>query len=492
MACGVFGFLILTALGVKLIVMREVPDGSLTAQTPSTENKPNDQVELDPELVALPKASLPADSGLSSDSLPTAPPISELTEDKVPVGVDDSKYEVLPPVAAAMKERKLPGILRVGDEKGSFRELHTAIESMVPGDIIEIRTNRILTVEPCLIGKQNPQEIEALDLPPLTIRAAAGYFPLIRVAQVGPLFRVNHRTIILQNLHFAAREKVVTWFEGEGNLLLAEGCSVTGGVLLGVTGTKDSRPSNIWIDRCMIRNAAIGVGWGGALRDLAIFRSAMMGSGQTFFGPGEHRISIQRSTFLMSYIADVGQGPNDPLPSIRLLMDHCIFQQFACCPRITGVGVKPEYFPQTADQVPATFRRLHPVFNVTNSVLSFHAPDGINEGFATIGSTGPGLPNNGNWGVRSSHFPMIEQQLLKLGLTPRANAAQDGCWNGLGGKDPAFPATFDLDRADLVFTTDKPAIQELLNRREVGCIPEWLTPVPTQAMELYEARPLPP
>ncbi len=467
-------FLIVTALGVRLLIIRHNgPNDSSVAPSGAVASKFAD----------APKAALP-EVVMKNDAVSKkAPALSELTDQELPVAIDESHYAVLPPAAAMKKDRKLPGILHVGDEAGMFEDLHTAIQAMVPGDVTEIRTNRILTVEPCLLGKELASEIEPVDLPPLMIRAAEGYFPLLRVAQPGPVIRVHHRSIWLKNLHFAARDVPMVWIEGEGLTVLAQNCSVTGGSFVSATGNGKGRLTTVLVDQCFFRNASIV---GGGVANVGIYRSAVIASRTSIgFGPGDHTIDMQRSTFLTTYILGVSQVENELPPQIRYQMDKCIFQQFACCPTLIQLMVTDANFPANPESIPETFNRFVPGFSVTDSILSFHAPDGLSEGWGTIGS-GPKVV-----ALRSSVFPMIERQMLSLGFSPRASAARDGCWNGLGGKDPAFPATFDLDRPDLIFTTDVPAVQQQLDTRSVGCVPEWLPPIPVQAMDIYAVRPLP-
>ncbi len=468
-------FLIVTALGVRLLIIRHNgPNDSSVAPSGSVASKFAD----------APKAALP-EVVMKNDAVSKeAPALSELTDQKLPVAIDESHYEVLPPSAAMKKDRKLPGILHVGDEAGMFEDLHPAIQAMVPGDVTEIRTNRILTVEPCLLGKELASEIEPVDLPPLMIRAAEGYFPLLRVAQPGPVIRVHHRSIWLKNLHFAARDIPIHWIQGEGLSVLAQNCSFTGGNFVNALGTSKGRLTTVLVDQCFFRNASI-VPDGGGVGNVGIYRSAIIACRTSTFGPGDHTIDMQRSTFLTTSILAVSQVENEVPPRILYQMDKCIFQQFACCPNLIQLRVNDANFPANPENTPATFNRFVPGFSVTDSVLSFHAPDGLNEGWGLI-EAGPKV-----LALRSSIFPMIERQMLSLGLSPRASAARDGCWNGLGGKDPAFPATFDLDRPDLIFTTDVPAVQQQLDARSVGCVPEWLPPIPVQAMDIYAVRPLP-
>jgi hypothetical protein len=476
LACGVFIVLIATGMGVRLLILRRGADAKM------------EPAAVQSKFADAPKTQLP-DAVLNNNAAQSvAPELSELTTQKLPSPVDASQYEVLPPPAAKRKNRKIPGLLYVGDEEGMFEELHTALEAMVPGDMVEIRTNRILTVEPCLIGKEIASEIEPVDLPPIMIRAAEGYSPLLRVAQQGPVIRVHHRSIWLKNLHFAARDTNTSWFQGEGLTVMAQSCSVTGGALVSAMGNSTGRRTNIYFDLCLVRNSTMVWSSTGAVGDVGIYRTAMAGCGAVNFGPGQHVLDIQRSTFLTTYILGVTPIENDVSPKIQYSMDRSIFQQFACCPNLIQLGVLSSDFPTTVDRVPATFERFVPNFSVTNSILSFHAPDGGPESHEGWGHLDFGSKT---WSLRSSVFPMIDRQLLKLGLSPRATAAQEGCWNGLGGKDPAFPATFDLDRPDFIFNTDDAAVQQQLDARNVGCIPEWLPPVPIQAMELYSARPEP-
>ncbi len=466
-ACGVFAFLIVTGLGVRLLIVRHSDSGSGEAGVPLA------------KFADAPKATLP-ETTLKNDAPKDVPALAEITDQKLPDPVNESGYQVLPPLAAGKKDRNIPGLLYVGDEEGMFEQVHEALQAMVPGDIVEIRTNRILTVEPCVIGNALAAEIEPLDLPPLMIRAAEGYFPVLRVAQAGSVIKVHHRSIWLKNLHFAARDIPINWIEGEGITVLAQSCSFTGGNFVSALGALDGRVSDVFVDRCFFRGTTFATG---LLRNVGIYRSGFAGAGRVSFGPGEHLIDIRRSTFLHTYILDVGQAENAPPPKVVYHMDKCIFQQFACCPNLLALNVPASIFPSNTENIVAVFNQYFPDFRVTNSILSFHAPDGFNEGWGTIGCVSSIIA------FRSSVFPVINSQLHGLGLSTRASASRDGCWNGLGGKDPAFPATWDLDRPEFIFTSEDASVQKQLDSRDVGCIPEWLSPVPPQTLDLYPVRP---
>ncbi len=469
LACGVFAFLIVTGLGVRLLIVRHGDSGSGEVGVPLE------------KFADAPKATLP-ETTLKNDAPRNVPALSEITDQKLPGPVNESGYQVLPPLAAAKKDRSIPGLLYVGDEQGMFEQVHEALQAMVPGDIVEIRTNRILTVEPCVIGKAVAAEIEPLDLPPLMIRAAEGYFPVLRVAQAGAVIKVHHRSIWLKNLHFAARDIPMNWIEGEGITVLAQSCSFTGGNFVSALGALDGRVSDVFVDRCFVRGCFIAAG---LLRNVGIYRSGFTGhSNVVGFGPGEHLIDIRNSTFLQTNILSVGAAENAAPPRVVYHMDKCIFQQFACCPHLLNLGVPAGSFPADAENIVAVFNQYFPDFRVTNSLLSFHVPDGFGgEGWGQIQGGASVLA------FRSSVFPVINSQLHGLGFSPRASASRDGIWNGQGGKDPAFPAAGDLDRPDFIFTSEDAAVQKQLDSRNVGCIPEWLPPVPLQTLDVYPFRP---
>ena len=118
-ACVVFVVLIAGILGVRKIIIRKAG-----------------------ETVALVKRVLGTGGPEAATSLEDQVGDKEqASEEQASLEPDEPGLEVLPPAAAKLPGRKLPRLLFVGRHPQMFQSLAEAVKVVIPGDIIEIRTN---------------------------------------------------------------------------------------------------------------------------------------------------------------------------------------------------------------------------------------------------------------------------------------------------------------------------------------------------------------
>ena len=84
--------------------------------------------------------------------------------------------------------------------------------------------------------------------------------------------------------------------------------------------------------------------------------------------------------------------------------------------------------------------------------------------------------------LKAAGFPSIAEQLHTLELAPRVKTLQERGFDSYnnGGdivRDGVFAGKIPFHPDDLKFRSSNPVVQRRLDRREVGCVPEWL-PVP--------------
>lgn len=166
-ACAVFAILIAGAVTVRMVIVRRVaPPADTSSEHPTQPPVASNQASKQSGVV-------PAATG-SSD------------------GTEPAVLEVLPPLAAKQPGRKLPKMLLVGEQPNMFPDLNTALEAAIAGDVIEIRTNR-----PILLRSTLLQQTDRAGRDSLTIRAAAGFEPVIRttldamITSVGVNLRID-------------------------------------------------------------------------------------------------------------------------------------------------------------------------------------------------------------------------------------------------------------------------------------------------------------
>ncbi|MCA9000071.1 MAG: hypothetical protein KDA80_23945, partial [Planctomycetaceae bacterium] len=299
-AAGAFGFLIVVGLGVQIVFKQVIraPERSEMLEIDAGES-----IETQPR----------------DDLRPS--PLTDVVDVEFPEIPDDADYEILPPPAAKTKSREIPGMMIVGDEPGMFAELHDAMESVIPGDVIEIRTNRILYLQPCHLGpKYDKETAEGPFTPfeiPVTIRAGQGFTPLIRntTTRWNRVVDLVGSTLILDGLQFQASHILgkhpshVHWFAGEGNRMLVQNCLFQlGSVFVTVQNVaRDEFPdendprrsSTICLDRCFLVAAHACTSFA-SMTDVAIARTgAICTSGKVLqFGRPNNRVVIVHSTFL--------------------------------------------------------------------------------------------------------------------------------------------------------------------------------------------------
>jgi hypothetical protein len=131
---------------------------------------------------------------------PTDPPAAA---DATP-GSNETGLEVLPPAAARKPGRTLPKLLLVGEGAGMFRSFEDAIRYAIPGDVVEIRSNR-----PLLAAGAEIRAMELARERPLTIRAGKGWQPVLRVGMSErPLLTAVNVNLRIESVHFAAGLKL--------------------------------------------------------------------------------------------------------------------------------------------------------------------------------------------------------------------------------------------------------------------------------------------
>jgi hypothetical protein len=128
MACVVFAVLIAGAVGVRQVII-------LVRNGQTSEPVVSQAADEKPTVAA--STAEPAKDDETSDTG------ADLTQESA-----EPELEVLPPPAAKKPGRKLPRMLLVGDGPTMFPQLEQAMKVAIGGDIIEIRTNKPLFLEP--------------------------------------------------------------------------------------------------------------------------------------------------------------------------------------------------------------------------------------------------------------------------------------------------------------------------------------------------------
>ncbi|MEQ9406908.1 MAG: hypothetical protein RIK87_04245, partial [Fuerstiella sp.] len=360
-----------------------------------------------------------------------------------------------------------PGILYVGDNLNMFGELHDALNAMIPGDIIEIRCNRILAVEPVTLDKPKQKPTFAVDLPPIMIRAADGFFPVIRAATKGAVIRVSNRVIWLKNLHFTGD---VYWFRGSDLTVVAQLCSITGGWL----ASGDSH--RIYVDRSVLRRGLLN-NW--LMAEVGIYRSFIVGIGQNIasipYGP--YSVEVRQTTFVRSgIVAVIATSPENATPATigpRYSLRDSAFNALVCCPQILGISLNDTNPTVQKDKARILLRQALSELDVQNNVLAFWGANESSEGWASIHA------NNQHHGLRAVDFPVIKAQLQPTLVSSRVREYAESRKAGLISA---------MTRNDAILTSDNAEVNAALQQRTVGCIPELLPLIPPEASEQYQLQ----
>lgn len=455
-ACIVFTVLIVTGLGIRLLILRGTTG-------------PN------PEFEAAARVTVP-------ETLPPEPAeaesLADLTDAQLPAMPDDSVLKVLPPPAAKKKGRQLPGVLYVGDNLDMFGQLHEALLAMIPGDVIEIRTNRILDVEPVTIP-----EFADSSTAPVMIRAAAGFYPVLRQTVQQPTIKINNRTIWLKGLHFTGRRK---WFFGNNLVIAAQSCSWT---MTQVTGGDDETKLNrVFVDRCIFRHSDLGGHCGG---HIGLYRSFFVGDGQSkvWLNNSNQLLEVCRCTFIQSGIVTVVPEPSEG-DGIRFRIHDSVFNALSCCPRLLIVKVDQVDASLTPTVAKSLMRQSVAQRDARNNFLHVFMPNGDEQGWGAVGDYQTGS----SVAFKANEFPDIQAQLQWTHGSPKIGQMNELLWS----QDPERFQKIDavvrqLTWQDAILTFSKePAVDARLRKREVGCFPELLPAIPPEAGDPYELRPADP
>ncbi|GAB5441572.1 MAG: hypothetical protein Fues2KO_19210 [Fuerstiella sp.] len=455
-ACIVFTVLIVTGLGIRLLILREAtgpnPEFEAAARVTVPENLPPESAE--------------------------AESLADLTDAELPAMPDDSALEVLPPPAAKKKGRQLPGVLYVGDNLDMFGQLHEALLAMIPGDIIEIRTNRILDVAPVTIP-----EFADSSTAPVMIRAAAGFYPVLRQTVEQPTIKINNRTIWLKGLHFTGRRK---WFFGNNLTIAAQSCSWTKTQVTG--GDDKSKLNRVFVDRCIFRSSNLGGHCGG---HIGLYRSFFVGDGQSkvWLNNSNQLLEVRHCTFIHNVLVTIVPEPSKG-DGIHFSFRDSVFLALACCPRL--LIVKIDKFDESITPLVAKslLKKCVKTFELHNNYLHFHHVNGPEEGWGGVVD----YQNGRGISFKANEFPDVQSQLKFTHGSPNVGQMNDLAWS----QDPERFQKIDavvrqLTWQDAILTLSKePAVDARLRKREVGCIPELLPAIPPEAGEPYELRPADP
>jgi hypothetical protein len=161
-----------------------------------------------------------------------------------------------------------------------FHFLEDAVAVAIPGDTIEIRTNR-----PMLVGGAEVRVKEKVKDAPLTIRAGRRYEPVLRAGSDRPMVKVTNVDLKLVGLHFAVATHDVSCLDIDNCGVTAERCTVTGlldplgksnSIWLG-TPARGGAPRRVLLDHCLLRGRMAALRCAGADCELTFRDSAVVG-----------------------------------------------------------------------------------------------------------------------------------------------------------------------------------------------------------------------
>jgi hypothetical protein len=308
--------------------------------------------------------------------------------------------EILPPKAATRPGRNLPRLLIVGEQVDTFPDLNSALEASIPGDIIEIRTDRPISVRPHAYRRDGGPADRTL-----TIRAGNGFRPVLRMkgAPGTVIFDVTAVELVLEGLNLVTH---VQDSRGSTMILVSSDCSVTYRrcTLTSLpptitecirtyekTSTKTSRPLRLTFERCFLRGENLPVSLPMDGGDVRIEQTLVASLGYpltAFFGP----VELQRGSVTLSHVSYVsdwgnpgggaislGLGEPTASPGVRQIDVHC--RECVLAPGDKGVlgltsPTDPTTWPEVLRSGQLSWRGQRNVFSpgILFGVFSGHQP----------------------------------------------------------------------------------------------------------------------
>ncbi len=311
-ACVVFVILIAGMLGVRKIIIRKAG-----------------------ETVALVKRALGTGGPEAATSLEDQRGHEEqVSEEQASLEPDQSGLEVLPPAAAKLAGRKLPRLLFVGRHPQMFQSLAEAVKVVIPGDIIEIRTNALLA-EPGveLRWKEKPKDT------PLVIRAGRGFQPVLRPRSEVPLLTLVNADLKASGLHFAANCGLLA----ENSNVHLERCTLTKAGLQARNTRGSGKPLQITMDRCFVRSGSLRCE--GPSVAVKIRESGFVeGHGTITVSLDEDQsIVIEQTSIVNCYFLQLRMPSKPPAEPLSFRMDRSVVGAVRCCPVLVHLLLPQSY-----------------------------------------------------------------------------------------------------------------------------------------------------
>jgi hypothetical protein len=325
-ACLVLVVALIGAFGLRqiIVVLRrsEVREGPVGANLQSGDQVSGQQLVTD------------ASHDLTQDSArePTT------GEDKSGLG---ENLDILPPGAARRSTRTLPKLILVGEQPSMFSSLEAAMEVAIPGDVIELRTNRPASVSNAAMHLSAAHQRDKL-----VVRAGPGFEPVLAIASDHvPLISVSNVDLLIQSIHFAANGHPGSFIQIVDSDLQVESCTFTGPrspewpPAIMVTnhkpdGDRSALPLRVRLNRCFMRATGGILVCEGNDIDISADQSVFafihdgfamgLGNGQT--------LRVKRSTILDTYLLHVNPGSNWMTRPFSFHMERSVFAHLACCP----------------------------------------------------------------------------------------------------------------------------------------------------------------
>ena len=270
-------------------------------------------------------------------------------------------------------------MLLVGEGRDMFKTLESAIQRAIPGDVIEIRTNRPLGVKNAsLMRDQHASQVK------LKIRAGKGFEPVLRAVAINqPVITCSNADLDIEGIHFTSAFSTMFLVANDGNLTVRR-CSFTslphqgtGCMCIAVfcANSTTDNTAEILFDRCVLRRCK-AVGLKGKKIEVTIRGSGCAYPGMfTLEGAGQendHVVRLQQSTFLQARLLQASITDSWPESPLVFEMHQCILAHVgSCCPTIINLHLTAAYEPKSLEGRIAAMRRYVSVFDVADSIGEF-------------------------------------------------------------------------------------------------------------------------
>ncbi len=427
--------------------------------------RPSEAAEAD-------QAALLADPS-NSDPRPPVP------EETASLESSEPGLEVLPPPAASTPGRRVPKLLLVGSNKQMFPTLEAAVTVAIPGDIIEIRTNRPLL--PRAADRQAKTREKTIKDVPVTIRAGRLYQPIVRTSgDSRPMLNFKNVDVTIIGVHFTAGAPG-TILGAENSNVLFHYCTFTSipdkGTLSAasfVNSQGAGKPLRLTVSHCFFRQSAIG-SFNGPSVAVAVHESGFVG-GHYALGcdlDKSQSLFIRQSTFQNTYLLYLSNQKPLLKKPFSFTMERSLFAHVACCPMLFELVVGKEFALKT----PADYDEA------VRQTFDFKAGDNIAQFWGIWANVShPGLPGRS---INESIFAEFPQHGDTLRFGKRIEEIRYLIHQK--GNPPATKLVWASVLPEDLIPVSKVLAEKMRNGRRYGCDVTQLPVPPLVTLQTYAA-----